>query len=253
MVAARSGSEPPAGTTAAGTTPGDVADAAIPDVTGVAVDEDTGDGADDPAAGPATRGPAAPAAAVVAAGPTATTPVAGVAESPPASAPQPPVLDQVAPVLSRVVSRGDGEHRMMLKLHPADLGEVHLTVTVRGDQVDVEIAAGSEARELLRDGAGQLRSLLESIGRTSGQLVLRDLPAPSAPTPLPGSTAGGPGPDGRATTSEHGGGQRDAQHGSRPPARDPRPAERLLGTDPVAPRVFGRSRVAGGPALDVTV
>ncbi len=218
------------------------------------------DGATDGSARSVDPGPQAAtdvATAMPGAGPAAPSTVAaapGAAEARTPATSQSPLLDQVTPVLSRVVSRGDGEHRMMLKLHPADLGEVHLTVTVRGDQVDVEIAAGAEAREVLRDGAGQLRSLLESIGRSTGQLVFRDLSAPSAPTPLPGSSAGGPGPDGRATTYEHGDhGHRDGRHDSPGPQRDPRPADRLLGTDPGAPRAFGRSRVPGGPALDVTV
>jgi hypothetical protein len=208
-------------------------------------------------ADPVPQGDTRAATALPGAGPAAPSAVAAAAGTAPAETPAPsqsPLLDQVTPVLTRVVSRGDGEHRMMLRLHPADLGEVHLTVTVRGDQVDVEIAAGAEARELLRDGAGQLRSLLESIGRSTGQLVLRDLSAPSTPTPLPGSSAGGPGPDGQATAYEHGDdGHRGGRHDSRGPERDPRPADRLLGTDPGAPRAFGRSRVAGGPALDVTV
>ncbi len=194
---------------------------------------------------PATGQP--PVGVATAAPSAGATPADTVKTAPAASA---PVLAQVSPALARVVSRGDGEHRMMLKLHPADLGEVHLTVTVRGDHVDVEIAASPEAREVLREGSAHLRSLLESIGRSTGQLVLRDLPV--APTPATGPGAGGTGHDGGAATTyaDTGDGRRDQPdtRGGRqqPHAPDqPRPV--------VTPRASGRSTVPGGPALDVTV
>ena len=205
---------------------------------------------------------ATPAAAEQADAPTATlTPsgvtapastAADVTPGAPAATTPSPVLEQVTPALARVVTRGDGEHRMMLKLHPADLGEVHLTVTVRGDQVDVEIAAGPEAREVLRDGSAHLRSLLESIGRSTGQLVLRDLPA--APAPAAGAAPGGAGHDGGAGTSyaDTGEGRRDQTdtRGGRqqPPSADHSPDRPL-----VTPRASGRTTVPGASALDVTV
>lgn len=183
--------------------------------------------------------PATPATEAPAAGPTQPT------------APS-PVLAQVTPALARVVTRGDGEHRMMLKLHPADLGEVHLTVTVRGDQVDVEIAAGPEAREVLRDGSAHLRSLLESIGRSTGQLVLRDLPA--TPTPAAGAAPGGASHDGGAGTSyaDTGDGRRD-QTDTRGGRQQPRPADQSPDRPLVTPRASGRTTVPGVSALDVTV
>ena len=196
-----------------------------------------------PTANPITGGVPAPAAA-----PAVVTPTSAAT---PASAPPSPVLAQVTPALARVVSRGDGEHRMMLKLHPADLGEVHLTVTVRGDHVDVEIAAGAAARDVLRDGSAQLRSLLESIGRSTGQLVLRDLPV--APTPAAGPGAGASGHQGTgASYAGTGDGRRDqpdARGGHRQPHATDQPVNRPL----VTPRASGRTTVPGGPALDVTV
>ena len=90
------------------------------------------------------------------------------------------VIDQVLPAVPRVVLRGDGTSRLTLRLHPADLGEVHLTVTVRGNQVDVTMAAGAQAREALADGSDRLRGLLQDIGHTTGQVVVRDLPGASA-------------------------------------------------------------------------
>jgi hypothetical protein len=85
------------------------------------------------------------------------------------------VLDQVLPAVPRVVQRGDGTSRLTLKLHPDDLGEVRLTVTVRARTVDITLAAGPEARAALSDGSGRLRSLLEGIGHTTGEVTLRDL------------------------------------------------------------------------------
>jgi hypothetical protein len=94
------------------------------------------------------------------------------------------VAAQVLPVVPRLVTRGEGTHSLTLKLHPADLGEVHLTVTVRAGKVDVTLAAGPAARDALRDGTGQLRSMLDLTGHTTGQLVVRDLPSgPPAPAP----------------------------------------------------------------------
>lgn len=158
---------------------------------------------------------------------TATAPATPQPTSAPAATPGPagaPVLQQVAPALARVASRGDGVHRMSLTLHPADLGEVRLTVTVRGGHVDVQIAAGREARDLMREGSGELRHLLESVGRTAGAITFRDLTTgtlqqvqPSAASswqqggtttdgrngsPQPGSGGGqdpGSSPDGRAS------------------------------------------------------
>jgi hypothetical protein len=96
----------------------------------------------------------------------------------------------VLPALPRVVQRGDGTSRLTLKLHPADLGEVHLTVSVRNQNVDVTVSAGPEARAALGEGSARLRSMLEGLGHTSGQVTFRDL----AGAPLAGGTAGGPGP-----------------------------------------------------------
>lgn len=125
------------------------------------------------------------------------------------------LLDQVSPTLTRLVSRGDGEHRMTLKIHPADLGEVHLTVTVRGDRVDVDIAASAEARELLRDGLTQLRALLDPTGRGGGQLVFRDLPTAPAGQAVSAETPTGGDPGDRSGAGD-GSAERHDGRGSHP-------------------------------------
>ncbi|MGA8209188.1 MAG: flagellar hook-length control protein FliK, partial [Nocardioidaceae bacterium] len=86
-----------------------------------------------------------------------------------------PVLDQVLEGVPRLVQRGDGTSRLTLKLHPADLGEVHVTVSVKAGVVDVTLAAGAQAREALGSGSEHLRVLLERLGHTSGHVTLRDL------------------------------------------------------------------------------
>jgi flagellar hook-length control protein FliK len=107
------------------------------------------------------------------------------------------VLDQVLPVVPRLVARGDGTQRLTLKLHPEDLGEVHLTVTVRKNTVDVTLAAGSAAQDALRDGSSHLRALLDAAGHTTGQVVVRDLPQSASPGQAqPNGGQGGPGQGG---------------------------------------------------------
>jgi hypothetical protein len=126
---------------------------------------------------------------------------------------------------------------------------------VRGDHVDVDIAAGSHARDLLRDGSAHLRSLLESIGRSPGQLVLRDLPSAQA-TPL-AAGSGGPGPDAGSPGASYAG---DGAGGSdtgrdRPGTRGdgPRPEQLAAGRDSASNRTTRTTHVPGGSALDVTV
>jgi hypothetical protein len=107
------------------------------------------------------------------------------------------VLDQVLPAVPRVVQRGDGTSRLTLKLHPDDLGEVRLTVTVRARTVDVTLAAGPEARAALSDGSARLRSLLEGIGHTTGDVTLRDLSG-AVVAPAQGGLGQGPAGQGSA-------------------------------------------------------
>ena len=133
----------------------------------------------DDAGGSPVRLDATGAAVPVAPSATPAGPTASTGSTSPAG----PVLDQALPVVNRLVSRGDGTHRMTLKLYPVELGEIQLTVTVRGDRVDVTFAAGAQAREALREGAGQLRGLLELTGRTTGHLLVRDLPGVGQATP----------------------------------------------------------------------
>ncbi len=246
-----------------GATTGEAAGTVVETVTLAGVTGLAGSAAERPArsdaedGGPATDhvGQLGTAPSGVTAGPQAAKPDGAQGAAPTSAAPATTVVAQVAPAVARVVTRGDGEHRMMLKLHPADLGEIHLTVTVRGDHVDVDIAAGAQARDLLRDGSAHLRSLLESIGRNPGQLVLRDLPSAQAPSSA--TTAGGAGPDnGSGAASYAGDGTGGGDTGrDRPGTRAgaPRPESHSAPPGPASSRTTRTNGVLGGSALDVTV
>ena len=167
-------------------------------------------------------------------------------------------MDQVTPGVARLVSAGEGSHRMVLRLHPADLGEVHLTVTVRGSDVDVTVSASPEAREMLAEGSTALRSLLDSVGRTAGQVVFRDLPGAGSPTAVGNPATPGPSPDlgtgagdnGRQPFAGSGPGA-DGRAGSRPGRPDHPDATRPVAARPApagaAPAAHGRG------ALDVRI
>ncbi|MGZ4484240.1 MAG: flagellar hook-length control protein FliK, partial [Nocardioidaceae bacterium] len=184
---------------------------------------------------------------------TAATPTAPTA--PTGSGPS-PAVSQVVPAVTRLVSRGDGTNRLVLKLHPADLGEVQVTVTVRGRAVDVTLAAGPAARDALHQGSGQLRWLLDLTGHVTGQLVVRDLP--SAP-----STGSGPRLD-LGTPSHPGSNGGNANDAGAPggstgdPQRDGRPARVPMtaatgGAPTTTPTTTPATRRTTAGALDLTI
>jgi len=137
-----------------------------------------------------------------------------------------PVPAQLQPSLARLMSRGDGTHRMSLRLHPAELGEVRLTVTVKDGAVDVALAAGPEAQDALRDGSAQLRSMLGSTGHTLGRLVVQDLPGAAV-----GPTA--------AAAGQGGVGQQSPQ-GQSPPQSTPQATSQGLGQGSTQQQAFGQ-------------
>jgi flagellar hook-length control protein FliK len=197
------------------------------------------------AAGAAGTGPVTVAAVghPAAAGKAGTPGTAGVAGARAVA-----ILDQVLPVVPRVVQRGDGTSRLTLKLHPADLGEVHLTVSVRNQNVDVTVSAGPEARAALGEGSARLRSMLEGIGHTSGQVTFRDL----AGAPLAGGTAGGPGQGGNQPGSQWGqsgnqSGSPWSQPGSQPDGQPGQPAGQTAPTGDPTGGFSDRSSGQRGP------
>jgi flagellar hook-length control protein FliK len=121
----------------------------------------------------ASSGVAPPAAAGAVAGPV------GPATDPVATTPA--VTRQVFPEITRLVSHGNGTHRIRLQLEPEALGDVRVVLTIRNGAVDVRLAAGEDAQRALREGAPELRRLLELAGASDTRIVVRDLSSGSVP------------------------------------------------------------------------
>lgn len=115
---------------------------------------------------------AAPAGAVSVAGVAATAPAAPVATPAPSAAAA--VTGQVFPEVARLVSRGDGTHRITLKINPEALGEVRVVLTVRNGDVTVRLAGSEIAQRALQAGAPELHRLLEQVGAGATQVQVGD-------------------------------------------------------------------------------
>jgi flagellar hook-length control protein FliK len=125
--------------------------------------------------GPATRAEAVPVDTVVDGTPTGAVaappaPAAAVTPAgPPTAAPapaDPPVAAQLAPQITLLAST-DGSHSVTMVLAPESLGEVHVHLTVTGDQVTLALAAGHEgSRAALVDAVPELRRELAAAGLT---------------------------------------------------------------------------------------
>jgi hypothetical protein len=90
---------------------------------------------------------------------------------------------QVVPEVTRLVSRGNGVHRLTMRLQPEALGEVRVTLTVRDGAVQVRLTGGDEAARALAEGAPELRRVLEATGAGEARVVVRDLAGQPATTP----------------------------------------------------------------------
>lgn len=84
--------------------------------------------------------------------------------------------------MTRLVSHGNGTHRITMTLAPEALGEVRVTLTVRDGEVRVRLAAGDDAQRALVEGAPELRRILELTGATDTRVVVRDLGQPATAT-----------------------------------------------------------------------
>ncbi|MCX6400734.1 MAG: flagellar hook-length control protein FliK [Propionibacteriales bacterium] len=99
------------------------------------------------------------------------------------------VVTQVFPEITRLVSSGNGTHRITLTLQPAQLGEVRVTLVVRDGAVRVRMsgeAGDSVVRQALATGAPELQRMLERAGATEARVLVRD---PSSAMPLPATAA----------------------------------------------------------------
>lgn len=157
----------------------------------------------------------APSAAAT--GPSANTPAGAtpLASAPAGTADASPVTRQVFPEVTRLVTAGNGTHRVTLSLQPEQLGEVRVTLTVRDGEVVVRMAAGDDAQRALLEGAPELRRILELTGATDTRIVVRDLPGTTAPPQPNASPAAGEGRDGSGLAGQAGDRTHDQHAGTR--------------------------------------
>ena len=93
---------------------------------------------------------------------------AGTAAPDPAAVP-----DQVLRHLTSVRALREGGHRTVLRLDPEQLGEVTLTVDVRGSSVPLAVSGGAEAVGAVHAGLAHLRSSLAESGLALDDVALR--------------------------------------------------------------------------------
>ncbi|MGH3497796.1 MAG: flagellar hook-length control protein FliK [Nocardioidaceae bacterium] len=86
------------------------------------------------------------------------------------------VRQQAAQAITRLAGNGAGDQQLTLRLHPADLGQVDVSVRVRHGIVDVILASTHDGtRAALDAGSSDLRRLLTDAGLGAGQVDVRDL------------------------------------------------------------------------------
>ncbi len=103
----------------------------------------------------------------------ATSPGAAAPATAPTTAPV-AVPEQVLASLGRLVSRGDGTHRLTIKLQPEALGEVRVVLTVRDGDVSVRLSGSDAAQRALLQGAHDLQRLLENVGARTASVLVGD-------------------------------------------------------------------------------
>lgn len=88
---------------------------------------------------------------------------------------QTPPFEQVAVAVTPLLQREDGSYHVSLRLHPEELGAVHVEVELRNGEVHLSMRADNEAgRETLRASLSSLRSELEAAGVRAGALDVGD-------------------------------------------------------------------------------
>jgi flagellar hook-length control protein FliK len=208
-----------------------------------------------PAAPPAPSAQAVPAVAAPI-GVAAAAPVDGAAgRDTPA-----PVAHQVFPEVVRAAITGETPRRVVVRLAPEHLGEVRIVLrTDRSGALEVSLAGGHDARTAMREGAPELRRMLEAAGSHDVKVVFRHLTepvaAPAAPAPpttvrtdVPTTTGGLPVDVGAGTAggTAHGASQEE-RHGRT--TQDARPGATDGIPDQIVETIRPAARRAGG--LDV--
>ncbi len=136
------------------------------------------DGTNRPLEGGPVTGPAGPSVVVPVVAPSATTvEAASVATAVPgataaSAATGTTAWEQVsASIASTVRTLQDGSHRLLMRLHPEELGSVVLELTVSGERVDVRLLAQQVGtRDLLNQTADELRQDLGQNGLSLGSM-----------------------------------------------------------------------------------
>ena len=80
-----------------------------------------------------------------------------------------PVTDQLANAIAPAARQPDGSYQVSIRLHPEELGVVHVELHVEAGVVNVSVhAEGDATRDLLRQNLGQLRQQLANSGLATG-------------------------------------------------------------------------------------
>lgn len=85
-----------------------------------------------------------------------------------------PVARQTFPEVTRLMSRGEGTHRITLQLRPEGLGEVRVVLTLKEGKVDVRMTSSIDARHALTSDLPELHRLLAAAGATETSVSVRD-------------------------------------------------------------------------------
>jgi hypothetical protein len=96
---------------------------------------------------------------------------------------------------------GDGTHRLTVQLQPVGLGPVSVTAEIRGTDIQLHLAGGTDAgRDALRSALPQLHQELTQAGFTTTTVDLQNTPTnygtPTGPGGWPGGGAPGGAPGG---------------------------------------------------------
>ena len=98
-----------------------------------------------------------------------------------------PVATQLATILAPAARQADGSYQVNIRLHPEDLGVVHVEMRLEAGTVNVSLhAEGDATRDTLRQNLDQLRQQLAGTGLSTGRFDVSGGPAPAPTAPPPG-------------------------------------------------------------------
>ncbi|GAA1137698.1 hypothetical protein GCM10009606_17020 [Nocardioides aquiterrae] len=96
---------------------------------------------------------------------------------------------QVFPEVVRVAVTGATPSRVVVRLEPEHLGEVRVVLRTGKAGLEVSLAAGSDARAAIREGAPELRRMLEAAGSPDARILVRHLSDAPAAAPVAPATS----------------------------------------------------------------